>query len=153
MKKIVFSLLAFSTFAFASATPNPGGITFITPGGNQGDVGAGLLRVVGTAQTLANAIYGTLFVIALIIFFVGIFRFFFSKEADAHKKGYQYMGFGIIAILVMTAIWGIIAFILANTGIGAGGTGDGLVPGAPGACPPGQTSTTIGGARVCVATQ
>jgi hypothetical protein len=38
------------------------------------------------------------------------------------------MGFSLIAIFIMVAVWGIIAFIANLTGVGVGGDGQAIIP-------------------------
>ena len=93
------------------------------------NVGTSLKNVVLAFKDISTGIYSTLFVVALIAFFVGIIRMFFSKDAHGKAESYKFLGFGIVAIFVMVGIWGIISFLSANLGIGVGG--DIPTPGIP----------------------
>jgi hypothetical protein len=117
---------ASATFAQAQYAP-------VVIGGNsqdQGNVGRGLLNVVNTFKQISTALYSSLFIVALILFFVGIFQYLLpGGDAAKKKEGVKYMGFGILALFVMVGIWGIIGFLSQNTGIGVGG--DIPTPGVP----------------------
>lgn len=130
MKKLLYasfySILGISAVSAQYVAP-------VVIGGNQqsdGNIGRGLLNIVNTFKQIANVFYSSLFVVALILFFIGIFKYLLpGKGAEDKKAGLQFIGFGILAIFVMVAIWGIIGFLSQNTGIGVGG--DIPTPGVP----------------------
>lgn len=129
MKKIISSVIALSTLAVASAQLN---LPQVPPSANQNQgssIGQSLINIILQFKQIATLFYSSLFVVALILFFVGIFRFMVSKEAKAHEDGLKYMGFGVLALFVMVAVWGIVAFISQTLGIGIGG--DVMVPRVP----------------------
>ena len=112
---------------------NPGGISYIN-NGNTSNTGAQIFGLVTQFQNIANAVYGTLFVVALILFFIGIMRYIVAQQSgDAKDKSeaFKYLGFGVIALTVMVAIWGLVTFLASSFGLGVGGNGQGLVPSAP----------------------
>jgi hypothetical protein len=89
-----------------------------------------LINIVLQFKQISTLVYSSLFVIALILFFIGIFQFLMpGGDAAKRKSGYEYMGFGVLALFVMVAIWGIVAFISQTLGIGIGG--DIMTPGVP----------------------
>lgn len=132
MKKIISSVIALSTLAVASAQSGNLNLPQIPPSANQNNsssIGQSLINIVLQFKQISTLVYSSLFVVALILFFVGIFRFMLSKEAKAHEDGLKYMGFGVLALFVMVAVWGIVAFISQTLGIGIGG--DIMVPRVP----------------------
>ncbi|MDQ5957567.1 MAG: hypothetical protein QG614_542 [Patescibacteria group bacterium] len=99
-------------------------------GSGSSGVGSMFKNIVLAIKDISVGLYGTLIVIALIFFFVGIINYLMpGKGADAHKEGLRFIGFGILALAVMVGIWGIITFMSANLGIGVGG--DIPTPGVP----------------------
>ncbi|MHB0978118.1 MAG: hypothetical protein ACYC1K_01795 [Minisyncoccota bacterium] len=106
MKKFIVSALAFTPmFVFAQ--------------GNLSNVGTlldGLKRLVGVATPLVMGI-------ALLGFFWGLAMYIFnSADEDKRKEGKHIMLWGIIALFVMVAVWGLVGFIstalLGNTTTG-----------------------------------
>jgi uncharacterized membrane protein len=98
-------------------------------GGQNTSVGQNLNNVVSGFKNITTGIYSSLFVVALILFFIGIFKFLGSKDAGSKADGYKFMGFGIVALFVMVGVWGLVGFLSSNLGIGVGG--DIPTPGVP----------------------
>ncbi len=93
----------------------------------------GLLGLIGTLQELLNRAVPLIISLAVLGLFYFLLMFVWKgssepKERDSAIKG---MGYSLLAIFVMVAIWGIIAFIANLTGIGVGGTIDPLIPKLP----------------------
>ena len=133
MKKIISSLVALSTVAVTFAQTS-GGLSLPTvPPSNTAaasGIGQTLANVVLQFKSISTLVYGSMFVVALILFFVGIFQYLApGGDATKRKDGMQYMGFGVIALFVMVGVWGIVAFISQTLGIGIGG--DIMTPGVP----------------------
>ena len=131
MKKIISSVVALSTLAVASAQSlNLPQVPPSNNGGSNSSIGQSLINIVLQFKQISTLVYSSLFVIALILFFIGIFQFLMpGGDAAKRKSGYEYMGFGVLALFVMVAIWGIVAFISQTLGIGIGG--DIMTPGVP----------------------
>src|SRR5206468_2517767 len=77
-----------------------------------------LFDVLSTGNALANGLVGTVFTIAVIVFFWGLVRYLVSV-GEQKAKGLTTMFYGIITLTVMVSIWGIIA-VLQNTFLGGG---------------------------------
>ena len=113
MKKVILATLAFApVLAFAQQLGNIE--TFVSSIG----------RVVGLALPIVVAI-------ALLAFFWGLVKFIFAQgneesKADAKKI----MLWGLIALFVMVAVWGLVRFIGDALGISQGDTI--IVPAVPG---------------------
>jgi hypothetical protein len=60
-----------------------------------------------------------LFVIALLLFFWGIVKYLWSVGAGK-EEGKKIMIWGIVALFVMSSIWGLVSFIGTSLGITAG---------------------------------
>lgn len=54
---------------------------------------------------------------AVVVFFWNLIKFLTSKEADGKAKGKQFMIWSLVAIFIMVALWGIIAFFGDMIGI------------------------------------
>ncbi len=109
MKKVIYTLLAFSpVLALADVSV-----------------------AVGTAKTLAqgfkdivNMLIPALFALAILYFFWGIAKYILSAgDPDKAKEGKSIMIYGVIAIAVMAALYGVVNFVVSSTiGGTTGGT-------------------------------
>lgn len=78
-----------------------------------------IVSVVG----IVNILIPLAMALAVLAFFWGLVVYIFQSGDDAkRKKGVGLMGWGIAALFVMVAVWGLIQFIAGNLGIGTGGT-------------------------------
>ena len=100
MKKVILATLAFApAFAFAQSF------------GNIKTLVEGIGQIVKVALPVVAAI-------ALLAFFWGLVKFIFAQgneEAKADAK--KIMLWGLIALFVMVAVWGIVRFIGTSLGI------------------------------------
>ncbi|KND47229.1 MAG: hypothetical protein AB199_02250 [Parcubacteria bacterium C7867-004] len=63
--------------------------------------------------TLVNtAVVPLIYAIAIVIFLIGMLRFFFLGGEEGREKGKQFMLWGIIALVVMFSVWGIVRLLL-----------------------------------------
>src|SRR3989338_1663251 len=108
MKKVILAALAFATaFAFAAIAGDFGNIKSLVEGIGE-IIKVALPIVVG---------------LALLAFFWGLVKFIFaqgSEEAKADAK--KIMLWGLIALFVMVAVWGLVEFIGNSLGINQGET-------------------------------
>jgi hypothetical protein len=44
------------------------------------------------------------------------------EDAKKRLEGMEYMGYGLLALFVMLAVWGLVYFVSATLQIGVGGT-------------------------------
>lgn len=64
-----------------------------------------------------------IFALALLIFFIGLVRFIaYADNENERARGQKVMIWGVVALFIMSSIWGIIAFIGKNLLIDQGGT-------------------------------
>ncbi|MCA9351378.1 hypothetical protein KC929_01190 [Patescibacteria group bacterium] len=69
-------------------------------------------------QHVVNPLIVVLFSVALVLFIVGLYKFFSGKDnADALKTGKQHMLWGIIGMAIMVSVFGIMNFITGSLGI------------------------------------
>ncbi len=146
MKKIItlgaMTMLGFSLMAYAQsvnvagcATINgiqvcgntngnaPGmvGSQIITNGAG-GQVGASLMNLIVSAQSIVNMLVPFGIGIAVVALFYGIVMFMFKKQDPAaHKEWLHFMGMALVGLFVMVSVWGLVAFMGSVLGIGQGG--------------------------------
>lgn len=117
MNKVILALLALApTFAFAQNLDNLGNLL---------DAVGGL---VGTALPIVVAL-------GLLAFFWGLVKYIFAQgneEAKADAK--RIMIWGLVALFVMVAVWGLVDFIAQALGVDVGTELEGVptVPGVTG---------------------
>lgn len=106
MKKFIIAALAFApTLALAQTTANLTNTKGLTSAFGQ----------------LVNTALPILVGLALLAFFWGLVRFIFSAgDAEKAKEGKSIMIYGVIALFVMTAIWGIVNFLATDLGVNNG---------------------------------
>jgi fumarate reductase subunit D len=91
---------------------------------------ADLVDSINTITGLLNKIIPILMIIATIIFLWGVIQYITAGgEEEKIKTGRNYMIFGLIALFVMVAVWGIVN-ILVSTFVSGEST---AIPGEPGA--------------------
>jgi len=113
MKKtlVLASLLAFPGLAFAQiATGN-------------------LTTFVQTIGTIVNMLVPLTATLAVVVFFYGLAKYIFnSGDEEKRKEGKDIMIWGILAMFVLTTIWGIIGFMQRTIGSDTGPTKDTIAP-------------------------
>ncbi len=116
MKKLAYaSLLLAPTLAFAQ---NNGAPTL----NNIQTLLSSIKNLVGTALPIVVGL-------ALLGFFWGLMKFIFAAGNEEKKaEGKNIMIYGIIALFVMVAVWGLVGFIAGALGVQTGGTNNGGVP-------------------------
>lgn len=95
-------------------------------------------QTLGNITTLLNSIQNLVRLalplvvgLALLGFFWGLMKFIFAAGSDdAKEEGKNIMIYGIIALFVMVAVWGLVGFIGSALGIQTGGSA--TIPTVPG---------------------
>lgn len=100
-KYILITLLVFPVFSFAIAESGKLSRT---------------KTLLGSVRELIEILIPIAFGLAILFFFWGIAKFIFSTGAGK-DDGKQIMVWGVLAIFVMSAIWGIVAFIGGTFGV------------------------------------
>ena len=121
MKKISTALIAMSSVLYAGAQSYQLPVVINPGNGATSGAGSSLKNVVLAFKDISAGVYSSLFVVALILFFFGIFKLLLSKDSATKPEAYKYLGFGVLALFVMAGIWGLVAFLSSNLGIGVGG--------------------------------
>jgi hypothetical protein len=65
---------------------------------------------------VGNILVPIVFITALLLFFWGVVKYI-KSEGDGKAEGKKIMIWGIVALFVMTAVWGLVAFIGEEIGI------------------------------------
>lgn len=131
MKKALTIGLGFiSTVSFAMAQASLGTGQVGTPGGS---TATGIIGLVDTLQSLLNRAVPLIISLAVIGLFWFLLQFVWKGNSDpkAREGAIKGMGYSILAIFVMVAIWGIIAFIANLLGVGVGGDIKPIIPKLP----------------------
>ena len=83
---------------------------------------AGLTTFVGTIKTTVNSLIPVLVSLALVAFFWGLIKFLFmtNGDEDGRKDARQMMIYAVIALFVMTSIWGLTGFLGSSLGVTEG---------------------------------
>jgi len=101
MKKLIVSALAFGpVLALAQTQPNLGYVT----------------SLMTTLKTLVNSALPLVVGLALLGFFWGLAKFIFSGGEDK-EKGKTMMIWGVVALFVMTMVWGLVRFLGDVSGV------------------------------------
>ena len=69
-------------------------------------------------EVVLNPLIRFMFVLALIIFFVGVVEFIANSTSDeGRKKGQRHMIWGLVGMTIMFSVWGILALVINTFGI------------------------------------
>lgn len=100
MKKIITAaLLAAPAFSFAQAL-------------------GGINTLAGGVGTIINTLIPIMMALAVLTFFWGLVKYIASASDEAAKEsGKTLMIWGMIALFVMVALWGILGYVQAQLGI------------------------------------
>ncbi len=86
---------------------------------NTNGPGQGIIDLIKLIQTLIGYAGPILLSAAVLAFFFGLIMFIWKgRENDEKRKGSMaFMGYALLAIFVMVALWGIVSFIGSTLGI------------------------------------
>ncbi|MGM0629324.1 MAG: hypothetical protein ACQESA_02770 [Patescibacteria group bacterium] len=80
-------------------------------GGGAGDLG-GVESFMNTVLDLLDLLVLIILALALVFFLWGVAKFILNAgDPEEQSKGKQVMFWGLIGLFVMTAVWGLVAFI------------------------------------------
>jgi len=105
MKRLLASALLFALPAIAFAEQQKIGILF--------------QQILNFFAGVVSFLGPVLISLALLAFFWALIQYLFNKDAKAEDSK-KYLGYSILILFVMVSIWGIIAFLQQNLGIGDG---------------------------------
>jgi hypothetical protein len=77
----------------------------------------GLIESLGSLSSLIAVIIPILFSLALLGFFYGVIMYIWGKE-DNKEQAKKTMIWGIVALFVMSSVWGLVAFVQNAVGVG-----------------------------------
>ena len=134
----VTSLMFVGAQVTGTVTGTIGGtpVTVSTGGGNGGTViigtqaqantavGGSLINLIALVQNIVARLVPLGIGLAVVALFFGIIMFLVQGREDAKKREQwlAWMGYSIIGLFVMVAIWGLVGFISSVLGIGVGGS-------------------------------
>jgi len=75
----------------------------------------------GKIQAILNLVVPIIMTLALIYFFIGLGKYILSAGDEEKKgEGRNIMIYGVIALFVMAAVWGLVGVLINTFGIDAG---------------------------------
>ena len=78
----------------------------------------GIKGLLGTISDLVNTSIGILVTLALAVFFWGLVKYIFHLGGDkAIEGGKRLMIYGVIALFVMTSVWGLVNYLRDFLGV------------------------------------
>lgn len=94
-------------------------------------VGGSLINLISLAQNIVARLVPLGIGLAIVALFFGIIMFLIQGRNDEKKRKdwLSWMGYSIIGLFVMVAIWGLVGFISSVLGVGVGGSAP--TPGIP----------------------
>ena len=130
MKKILtIGSLILTSVSFVAAQAQ-GGLSQVVVGAPAASNATGLLGLISTFQALLDRAVPLIVSLAVIGLFYFLLMFVWKGSSDpkTRQESMAGMGWSILAIFVMVAIWGIVSLIANLTGIGVGGDASAIVP-------------------------
>ena len=105
MKKFIYGLLAFGpVLALAQGTFN----------------GSYFISIIQTIGTIVKDLIPVMFGLAIVYFFWGMIKYIMAAgEPEKAKEGKSIMIYGVIAIAVMAALFGLVTWLTGIFGIGS----------------------------------
>jgi len=70
----------------------------------------------GTIVPLGDTIIALLYALAFLFFLIGMVRLFFSNNPESREKGRYFAIYGIGALVVLFAVWGLVRALLGVLG-------------------------------------
>lgn len=87
----------------------------------------GIKGLIRESHQIVNSLIAITVACAVLVFFWGLAKFIKNAaDSDSHKEGRQFMIWGIVALFVMTSVWGLVEYInralrIPDSGIPVGG--------------------------------
>lgn len=79
----------------------------------------GTSDILGAAKNIVTDILIPLaFVLALLFFFWGVAKYILAVGSDGKEEGRKIMIWGVVALFVMSTVWGLVAFIVDEFELG-----------------------------------
>lgn len=130
MKKILTIGSLILTSVSSALAQASGGLSQVVVGAPAASSAGGILGLLSTLQSLLDRAVPLIVSLAVLGLFYFLLMFVWKGSADpkTRQESMQGMGWSILAIFVMVAIWGIVSLIANLTGIGVGGDASAIVP-------------------------
>lgn len=107
LSKILIGSVGFLTPIFVFAQNQQAGRALNSQSSN--GAGSGVLNLLNEIETVIGAIIPILIGLALLAFMWGILLYLFS--GGKKEEGRMFMIWGIVALFVMTSVWGLVAIV------------------------------------------
>jgi hypothetical protein len=87
-------------------------------------VGGSLINLIALIQNIVARLVPLGIGLAVVSLFFGIVMFMFTARDDPKKRAewLKWMGFSVIGLFVMVAVWGLVGFLASVLGVGLGGS-------------------------------
>jgi len=66
---------------------------------------------------LGDAVIALFYGLAFLFFLFGMFRYFFSMDAEERQKGKSFAIWGIVGLVVLFGVWGFVKILLSIVGV------------------------------------
>lgn len=76
-----------------------------------------LSTMISTASGIVNMVIPVLIALAIVFFIYGIVMYVISSDEEGKKKAKSHIIYGIIGLLIIVAMWGLVAIINTTFGI------------------------------------
>jgi hypothetical protein len=75
--------------------------------------------IVNVTKFIDMFLIPVLFSLALVLFLFGVFRYFLASggNEEKRKEGKTFIMWGILAMAVMVAVWGLVNFVVSSLGL------------------------------------
>ncbi len=119
-----FMLVAAQTGSVQFSTGNGGTVIIGQQAQANSQVGGSLINLISLVQNIVSRLVPLGIGIAVVALFFGVIMFMIKGRSDEKERGkwLSWMGYAIIGLFVMVAIWGLVGFISSVLGIGVGGS-------------------------------
>lgn len=100
--------------------------------GSNNAVGGSLISLINLVQNIVARLVPLAIGVAVVSLFFGIIMFMIKSRSGDDKertKWLTWMGYSIVGLFVMVAVWGLVGFLASVLGVGVGG--DAIVPSIP----------------------
>lgn len=96
----------------------------------------GFMLLIKGIGGIIGQLIGITATLALVVFFWGLVKYLWGRSGDTnnHEEGINIMKWGIVALFVMTSIWGLVGFLQSSFGLDSSTTTDSTTNGSTNPC-------------------
>lgn len=124
MKKALVTVSAIALGIMHAAAQNGGAVIIGQQAQANSQVGGSLINLIQLVQNIVARLVPLGIGLAVVALFFGIIMFLVKGRDDEkqRKNWLAWMGYSILGLFVMVAIWGLVGFISSVLGVGLGGS-------------------------------